>query len=86
MARKPPEFLKDRLTLFPRSSRALRYFRRRLMPESLILTPKLPFIQSSPPWQPLGMTLAVMAVGVFLPMGPLAGYFKLEALALAYFG
>ena len=26
-----------------------------------------------------------MAAGIFLPMGPLAGYFKLEALPPAYF-
>ncbi len=26
-----------------------------------------------------------MAVGIFLPIGPLAGYFKLQALPLAYF-
>ena len=31
------------------------------------------------------MTLAIMAVGIFLPMGPLAEYFKLQALPLAYF-
>ena len=26
-----------------------------------------------------------MAVGIFIPMGPLAGHFKLQALPLAYF-
>jgi P-type Mg2+ transporter len=30
------------------------------------------------------MTLAIMAAGIFLPMGPLAEYFKLQALPLAY--
>ena len=52
----------------------------------LIRTPKLPFIQSWPSWPLLGMTLAVMAVGVYLPMGPLADYFSLQALPPAYFG
>ncbi len=52
----------------------------------MIRTPKLPFLQSRAAWPLLGMTLAVMAVGVFLPMGPLAGYFKLQALPLPYFG
>ena len=31
------------------------------------------------------MTLIIMAVGIFLPMGPIASYFKLEALPLPYF-
>ena len=52
----------------------------------LIRTPKLPFIESRPSWPLLGMTLVVMAIGVFLPMGPLAEYFSLQALPLAYFG
>ena len=52
----------------------------------LIRTPKLPFVQSRPSWPLLGMTLAVMAIGVYLPMGPLADYFSLQALPLAYFG
>ncbi|WP_370453689.1 magnesium-translocating P-type ATPase [Simplicispira sp. 110] len=52
----------------------------------MIRTPKLPFIQSRAAWPLLGMTLAVMAAGVFLPMGPLAEYFKLQALPLPFFG
>ena len=52
----------------------------------MIRTPKLPFLQSRAAWPLLGMTLLVMAVGVFLPMGPLAGYFKLQALPLPFFG
>jgi Mg2+-importing ATPase len=51
----------------------------------MIRTPKLPFIQSRPSAALLGATLVVMALGIFLPMGPLAGYFKLEALPLSYF-
>ncbi|MBC7444497.1 MAG: magnesium-translocating P-type ATPase [Polaromonas sp.] len=52
----------------------------------MIRTPKIPFIESRAAWPLLVMTLVIMAVGIFLPMGPLAGYFKLEALPMAYFG
>ena len=52
----------------------------------MIRTPKLPFIESRAATPLLVMTLLIMAVGIFLPMGPLAGYFKLQALPLAYFG
>ena len=31
------------------------------------------------------MTGIIMTVGIFLPMGPLAHYFKLQALPLLYF-
>jgi Mg2+-importing ATPase len=31
------------------------------------------------------MTSAVMAFGIFIPMGPFAHYFKLQALPLTYF-
>ena len=31
------------------------------------------------------MTAAVMAAGIFLPMGPLASYFKMEPLPVSYF-
>jgi Mg2+-importing ATPase len=34
----------------------------------------------------MGMTAAIMAVGLWLPLGPLAGYFKLQALPVAYYG
>ncbi len=51
----------------------------------MIRTPKLPFIESRAAASLTVMTLAIMAVGIFLPMGPLAGYFKLQALPLAYF-
>jgi Mg2+-importing ATPase len=34
----------------------------------------------------LGMTVAIMAVGLWLPLGPLAGYFKLQALPPAFYG
>ena len=51
----------------------------------MIRTPKLPFLQSRAAWPLIGMTLLVMAVGVFLPMGPLADYFKLQPLPLPFF-
>ena len=51
----------------------------------MIRTPKLPFIESRAAAPLMVMTLAIMAVGIFLPMGPLAEYFKLQALPLAYF-
>ena len=51
----------------------------------MIRTPKLPFIESRAATTLTVMTLAIMVVGIFLPMGPLASYFKLEPLPLAYF-
>ena len=61
-----------------------------LLTQSLIVhmirTARIPFLQSRAAW-PVGlMTLAVMAIAIFLPMGPLAPYFKLEPLPAAYFG
>ena len=50
-----------------------------------IRTPKLPFIESRAAAPLTVMTLLIMAVGLFLPMGPLAAYFKLGPLPLAYF-
>lgn len=34
----------------------------------------------------MATTLAIVAVGLWLPMGPLADYFKLQALPAAYYG
>ncbi|MCL2345761.1 MAG: magnesium-translocating P-type ATPase [Desulfobulbus sp.] len=51
----------------------------------MIRTPKLPFIQSQASTPLLLMTAAIMAIGIFLPMGPLAHYFKLQALPPLYF-
>ncbi|MBJ7263193.1 MAG: magnesium-translocating P-type ATPase [Burkholderiaceae bacterium] len=51
----------------------------------MIRTPKLPFIESRAAWPLLLMTSMIMAIGVVLPMSPLAGYFKLQALPLGYF-
>ena len=52
----------------------------------MLRTPKLPFVQSRAAWPLMGMTLAIIAVGLWLPFGPLAGYFKLQALPAAYYG
>lgn len=48
-------------------------------------TPKIPFIQSRAAPPLLVMTAVIMGFGVFLPMGPLAHYFKLQALPPLYF-
>ena len=52
----------------------------------MVRTPKLPFVQSRAAAPLMVMTLAIMAVGLWLPLGPLAGYFKLQALPAAYYG
>ncbi|MCJ0765067.1 magnesium-translocating P-type ATPase [Variovorax terrae] len=51
----------------------------------MIRTPKLPFIESRAAWPLLLTTAAIMAVGIFLPMGPLHDYFKLQPLPLLFF-
>ena len=51
----------------------------------MIRTPKIPFLQSRAAMPLLVMTGVIMAIGIFLPMGPLASYFKLGALPPLYF-
>jgi len=51
----------------------------------MIRTRKIPFLQSRASWALAGMTLVIIAIGIALPMSPLAPYFKLQALPLAYF-
>ena len=51
----------------------------------MIRTPRLPFFQSRASAPLMAMTAVIMALGVWLPMGPLAGYFKLQPLPPAYF-
>jgi Mg2+-importing ATPase len=51
----------------------------------MIRTAKLPFIQSRAAMPLMVMTGIIMAIGIFLPMGPLAHYFKLQALPPLYF-
>ena len=52
----------------------------------MLRTPKLPFVQSFTAAPLMVMTVAIMAIGLWLPLGPLADYFKLQALPLAYYG
>jgi Mg2+-importing ATPase len=52
----------------------------------MVRTPRLPFIQSHAAAPLMFMTLAIMALGLWLPLGPLAGYFGLQALPAAYYG
>ncbi|MEJ7137106.1 magnesium-translocating P-type ATPase [Amphibiibacter pelophylacis] len=51
----------------------------------MIRTPKIPFLQSRASAPLMAMTALIMAIGIFLPMGPLAHYFKLQALPPLYF-
>ena len=52
----------------------------------MIRTRKIPFVQSRAALPVIAMTAIVMAVGVYIPMGVFAAYFKMEALPLSYFG
>jgi Mg2+-importing ATPase len=51
----------------------------------LIRTARIPFLQSTAALSLLVMTVLIMAVGIFLPMGPLAEYFRLQALPWRFF-
>ena len=51
----------------------------------MIRTPRIAFLQSRAAWPLLATTLIIMVVGIFLPMGPLAPYFHLQALPLTFF-
>jgi Mg2+-importing ATPase len=51
----------------------------------MLRTSKIPFIQSRASAPLLAMTGIIMAVGVFMPMGRFADYFKMQALPLMYF-
>lgn len=52
----------------------------------MIRTPRLPFVQSRAAPPLMAMTLLIVGIGLWLPMGPLAEYFKLVPLPPAYFG
>ncbi len=60
-----------------------------LMTQTLIVhmirTRKIPFLQSRPAAPLMVATMLIMAIGIFIPMGPVAHYFKLQALPLSYF-
>ena len=51
----------------------------------MIRTRKLPFVQSRASWPLIAMTSATMLTGIAIVMGPLAHYFKLQALPAEYF-
>ncbi|MBF7684739.1 magnesium-translocating P-type ATPase [Acinetobacter sp. B10A] len=51
----------------------------------MIRTPKIPFIQSRAALPVMIMTVIAVSIGIFLPMGPLANYFQLQALPVTYF-
>jgi Cation transport ATPase len=51
----------------------------------MIRTRKIPFLQSRPGGALLAATSVIMAIGIAIPMGPLAHYFKLQPLPLSYF-
>ncbi len=65
------------------------WFIESLMTQTLVVhmirTQKVPFIESRPGLPLLLTTAAIMAIGIFIPMGPLAKNFKLEALPMSYF-
>lgn len=52
----------------------------------IIRTPRIAFIQSRAAWPLLAMTMLIMVIGAWLPMGPLAAWFQLQPLPAAYFG
>lgn len=52
----------------------------------MLRTPKLPFVQSRPAAPLMVMTLVIVVIGLWLPQGPLASYFKLQALPPGYYG
>jgi P-type Mg2+ transporter len=51
----------------------------------MIRTQKIPFIESRAAWPLAATTVGIMIVGILLPMGPLADYFKMQALPASYF-
>ncbi|MEN9357575.1 MAG: magnesium-translocating P-type ATPase [Pseudomonadota bacterium] len=51
----------------------------------MIRTRQIPFLQSRASWPLIAMTSLTMLAGLWIVMGPLASYFKLTALPLAYF-
>ena len=51
----------------------------------MIRTRKIPFIQSRASASLIFTTLGVVALGIYIPMGPFAEYFRLQAMPLNYF-
>ncbi|WP_374244183.1 magnesium-translocating P-type ATPase [Zoogloea sp.] len=52
----------------------------------MIRTRRLPFVESRPALPLAAMTAATVLTGIAIAMGPLAAYFKLQALPVGYFG
>jgi Mg2+-importing ATPase len=52
----------------------------------MIRTPRLPWLQSRAAGVLTGLTAAVMLLGLWLPAGPLAHYFKLQPLPAVFYG
>ncbi len=52
----------------------------------MIRTRRLPFVESRASLPLIAMTSATMLAGIAITMGPLAHYFRLQALPMAYFG
>jgi len=74
----------ERQTLFQSG-----WFVEGLLTQTLIVhtirTQKIPFLQSRPSPALLFMTVVIMACGVFIAMGPVSHYFKMQALPASYF-
>ena len=74
----------ERQTLFQTG-----WFVEGLLTQTLIVhtirTQKIPFLQSRAAPALLFMTAAIMATGVFMAMGPVSHYFKMEPLPFSYF-
>jgi Mg2+-importing ATPase len=51
----------------------------------MIRTRRIPFLQSRAAWPLLLGTICIIAIGIFLPLSPIAGYFKLQPLPWLYF-
>jgi P-type Mg2+ transporter len=51
----------------------------------MLRTPKVPFVQSRAAAPLMVMTLLIMSIGLWLPLSPLADYFKLQVLPAAYY-
>lgn len=51
----------------------------------MIRTKKIPFIQSRASWPVMSMTLAIMAVGIIIPLTKFGSYIGLTPLPLSYF-
>lgn len=51
----------------------------------MLRTRKVPFLQSRSATPLLAMSVLIISIGIYLPMGPFANYFKLQTLPAMYF-